>query len=310
MKKIKYLLSAIPAALFATSAQADISVSGSATAAYTDAGGNASATYGGGVSFAMSTTTDAGVTISASSAISNDSDSVGSGGAASGVTMLTFGFSGGSITIGGDVGTPDGVGKVGELVAYADDNQVAKTPVVGLTEDEGDGVSLSTSVGDMTITAAYVYDGEAQGNVDGAANTASGASLSMALGSGTLTLATASEDISSTNNTEFGASYVMTAGGGTLSLGFTGTDGDTPAKEGEAVSAAYSTSLGGASVAIGYTGHDANNKTANQTDVTFSSSLGGGASIFAEYTNVSGDIAASTSTKDATVIAIGTSVSF
>ena len=310
MKKIKYLLSAIPAALFATSAQADISVSGSATAAYTDAGGNTSATYGGGVSFAMSTTTDGGVTVSASSAISNDSDSVGSGGAASGVTALTFGFSGGSITIGGDVGTPDGVGKVGELVAYADDNQVAKTPVVGLTEDEGDGVSLSTSVGDMTITAAYVYDGEAQGNVDGAANTASGASLSMALGSGTLTLATASEDISSTNNTEFGASYVMTAAGGTLSLGFTGTDGDTAAKEGEAVSAAYSTTLGGASVAIGYTGHDANNKTANQTDVTFSSSLGGGASIFAEYTNVSGNIAASTSTKDSTVIAIGTSVSF
>ena len=310
MKKIKYLLSAIPAALFATSAQADISVSGSATAAYTDAGGNASATYGGGVSFAMSTTTDAGVNISASSAISNDSDSVASSGAASGVTMLTFGFSGGSITIGADVGTPDGVGKVGELVAYADDNQVAKTPVVGLTEDEGDGVSLSTSVGDMSITAAYVYDGAAGGNVDGAANTASGASLSMALGSGTLTLATASEDRNSTNNTEFGASYVMTAAGGTLSLGFTGTDGDTAAKEGEAVSAAYSTTLGGASVAIGYTGHDANNKTANQTDVTFSSSLGGGASIFAEYTNVKGDIAASTSTTDSTVIAIGTSVSF
>ena len=147
-------------------------------------------------------------------------------------------------------------------------------------------------------------------NVDGAANTASGASLSMALGSGTLTLATASEDRNSTNNTEFGASYVMTAAGGTLSLGFTGTDGDTAAKEGEAVSAAYSTTLGGASVAIGYTGHDANNKTANQTDVTFSSPLGGGASIFAEYTNVSGDIAASSSTKDATVIALGTSVSF
>ena len=146
----------------------------------------------------------------------------------------------------------------------------------------------------MTITAAYVYDGAGGGNVDGAANTASGASLSMALGSGTLTLATADEDrIGGTNNTEFGASYVMTAAGGTLSLGFTGTDGDTAAKEGEAVSAAYSTTLGGASVAIGYTGHDANNKTANQTDVTFSSSLGGGASIFAEYTNVSGDIAAS-----------------
>ena len=181
MKKIKYLLSAIPAALFATSAQADISVSGSANAAYTDAGGNASATYGGGVSFSMSTTTDAGVTITGSSAISNDSDSVGSSSGATGITALTFGFSGGSITIGGDVGTPDGGGKVGELVGYADDNQVAKTPVVGLTEDEGDGVSLTTSVGDMSITAAYVYDGAGGGNVDGAANTASGASLSICL---------------------------------------------------------------------------------------------------------------------------------
>lgn len=310
MKKIKYLLSAIPAALFATSAQADISVSGSATAAYTDAGGNTSATYGGGVSFAMSTTTDGGVTVSASSAISNDSDSVASSGSASGVTALTFGFSGGSITIGGDVGTPDGVGKVGELVAYADDNQVAKDNVVGLTEDEGDGISLSTTVGDMSITAVYVYDGGGAGNIDGATNTAQGASLSMAVGGGTLTLAHASEERGSTSNNEFGASYLMSAAGGTISLGFTGTEGDTATKEGEAVSLAYSTSLGGASVAIGYTGHDANTKSANQTDITISSSLGCGASIFGEYTNVSGDIGANSSTKDASVLALGTSISF
>ena len=86
----------------------------------------------------------------------------------------------------------------------------------------------------MSLTAAYVYDGAGGGNVDGAANTAAGASLSMAIGSGTLTLATADEDRNGTNNTEFGASYVMSAAGGTLSLGFTGTDGDTASKEGEA----------------------------------------------------------------------------
>ena len=91
---------------------------------------------------------------------------------------------------------------------------------------------------------------------------------------------------------------------------FTGTDGDTAGKEGEAVSAAFSTSMGGADIAIGYTGHDANSLQSNQTDVTLSSSLGGGASIFAEYTNVSGDIADATSTTDSTVIAIGTSISF
>ena len=310
MKKIAYMIAALPLALFAKSASADISVSGSATAAYTDAGGNASSTMGGGVSFSMSTTTDGGVSISASSAIGNDSDSVASGSQVTGVTNLTFGFANGSLSIAQDIGTPDGVGKVGELVAYADDNQVAKTAVVGLTEDEGDGVSISTSIGDMSLTAAYVYDGGGDGNVDGAANTAAGASISMAMGSGTFTIASASEDRNGTNNQEIGAKYVLSAGGGTLSLGFTGTDGDTAGKEGEAISAAFSTSMGGADVAIGYTGHDANSKQSNQTDVTLSSSLGGGASIFAEYTNVSGDIAASSTTKDATVIAIGTSVSF
>ena len=152
------MIAALPLALFAKSASADISVSGSATAAYTDAGGNASSTMGGGVSFSMSTTTDGGVSISASSAIGNDSDSVGSGSQVTGVTALTFGFANGSMTIAQDVGTPDGVGKVGELVAYADDNQVAKTAVVGLTEDEGDGISISTSIGDMSLTGAYVYD--------------------------------------------------------------------------------------------------------------------------------------------------------
>jgi hypothetical protein len=150
----------------------------------------------------------------------------------------------------------------------------------------------------MSLTAVYVYDGGGAGNVDGAANTASGASLSMALGGGTLTLATADEDVGGTNNTEVGVKYVMSAAGGTLSLGFTGTDGDTAGKEGEAISAAFSTSLGGATVAIGVTGHDANNKTSNQTDVTLSSPLGGGASIFAEYTNVSGDISATTTHPD------------
>jgi hypothetical protein len=310
MKKIAYMIAALPLALFAKSASADISVRGSATAAYTDAGGHASSTMGGGVSFAMSTTTDGGVTISASSAIGNDSDSVASGSQVTGVTALTFGFANGSMTIAQDVGTPDGVGKVGELVAYADDNQVAKTAIVGLTEDEGDGVSISTSIGDMSLTAAYVYDGLGNGNVDGAANTAAGASLSMAVGTGTFTIASASEDVAGTNNQELGAKYVMSAAGGTLSLGFTGTDGDTPGKEGEAFSAAFSTSLGGASVAVGYTAHDANNKTSNQTDLTISSSLGGGASLFAEYTNVSGDIATASTTTDATVVAVGTSVSF
>ena len=310
MKKIKYLLSAIPAAMFATSANADISVSGSANAAYTDGDGNTSSTYGGGVSFAMSTTTDGGVSISASSAISNDTDSVASSSGATGVTNLSFGFANGTISVGGDVGVADGVGKVGELVAYADDKLVAITNSTGLGDDEGDGVSLSTSVGDMSIGVVYVWDGAGGGNVDGGTTTSQSISLSMPVGTGTLTVASASDDVAGTNMNEVGVAYTMAAGGGTLSLGFTGTDGDTAAKEGESISAAYATTLGGASVSIGYTGHDANSKTAQQTDIVISSSLGGGASIFAEYTNRSGTVAAETATASQNVVAVGTSVAF
>ena len=216
MKKIKYLLSAIPAAMFATGAQADISVSGSGSVAYTDAGGNTSTTMGGGVSFAMSTTTDGGVTISGSAGTSNDDDSVGSSSGATGITNLTFAFANGSISVGQDIGVADGVGKVGELAHY-NDSQTGITNATGLGDDEGDGISASTSIGDMTLGVAYVYDGAGAGNVDGATTTSQSVSLSMPVGDGTITVASASDDLGGTNMNEVGAKYVMAAAGGTLS---------------------------------------------------------------------------------------------
>ena len=132
----------------------------------------------------------------------------------------------------------------------------------------------------------------------------------MPVGTGTLTVASASDDVSGTNMNEVGVAYSMAAGGGTLSLGFTGTDGDTAASEGESISAAYATTIGGASVSIGYTGHDANSTTAQQTDIVISSSLGGGASIFAEYANRSGTVATESATASQNVVAVGTSVAF
>ena len=303
------MIAALPLALFAKSASADISVSGTGSVAYTDAGGNTSTTLGGGVSFAMSTTTDGGVTISASSGTSNDNDSAGSSSAVTGVTNLTFGFANGSISVGQDIGVADGVGKVGELAHY-NDNQTGITNSTGLGDDEGDGISASTSIGDMTLGVAYVYDGAGGGNVDGATTTSQSVSLSMPLGTGSLTVASASDDLGGTNMNEVGVAYTMAAAGGTLSLGFTGTDGDTASKEGESLSAAFSTTIGGASVGIGYTGHDVNSTTAQQTDITISSSLGGGASIFAEYSNVSGTVAAETAALSNNTVAVGTSVSF
>ena len=310
MKKLLLAISALSAALFSTAANADISVSGSANAVYVDADGNSEGHVGGTISFALSTTTDGGVTISTSGQITNDPDAAGGAGTASGMTALTFGFANGSITVADDVAVP-GAGKVGELVGHADSNQVAHTNDVALTTDDGSGISASTTVGDMTIAATYFYDGGHNQDIDGGTTDGAGVSITIPFGTSTLTIASSSVDAAGTNDTATGGALVMPVSGGTLSLGLATTSGDTAATEGEAYSVAYSTTLGSASVAIGYTGFDANNNTSNKTDVTVSQSLGGGASMFAEYSNLSGSgVAAATQTTAEGVVAIGTSVSF
>ena len=226
------------------------------------------------------------------------------------MTALTFGFANGSITVADDVAVP-GAGKVGELVGHADSNQVAHTNDVALTTDDGSGISASTTVGDMTIAATYFYDGGHNQDIDGGTTDGAGVSITIPFGASTLTVASSSVDAAGTNDTATGGALVMPVSGGTLSLGLATTSGDTAATEGEAYSVAYSTTLGGATVGLGYTGYDANNNTSSMTDVTISTSLGGGASLFAEYSNLTGAGAAAAAQGTAEgVLAVGTSVSF
>ncbi len=311
MKKILLAISALSAALFSTAANADISVSGSANAVYVDAEGNSQGHIGGTISFSMSTTTDGGVTISTGGQITNDPDSNGGAGNGSGMTALTFGFANGSITVADDVAVPAGTGLVGELVGHADTNQVTHTNDVALATDDGSGISASTSIGDMSISATYFYDGGHNNNIDGGTTTGAGASLTIPMGDMSLTISSSSVDAGGSEDSSTGGALTMTAGGGTLSFGIETTSGDTTATEGEAYSVAYSTTLGGSSVGVGYTGFDANSNTSSKTDVTISQSIGGGASIFAEYSNLSGaGAAASSQTTGEGVVAVGTSVSF
>jgi hypothetical protein len=278
---------------------------------YVDAEGNSQGHIGGTISFSMSTTTDGGVTISTSGQITNDPDSNGGAGGASGMTALTFGFANGSITVADDVAVPAGTGLVGELVGHADSNQVTHTNDVTLATDDGSGISASTSIGDMTLEGTYFYDGGHTNNIDGGTTTGFGASLTVPMGDMSLVVSSASIDANGVENNAAGGALTMTAGGGTLSLGIETTNGDTNTTEGEAYSVAYSTTLGGSAVAVGYTGFDANSNTSSKTDVTVSQSIGGGASIFAEYSNLSGaGAAASSQTTGEGVVAVGTSVSF
>ncbi len=304
-------ISALSAAMFSTSANADISVSGSANAVYVDSGGNSQSHIGGTISFSMSTTTDGGVTISTGGQITNDPDSNGGAGGASGMTALTFGFANGSITVADDIAVPSGTGLVGELVTHADVNMPTHTNDVTIGTDDGSAVKGSTSLGDMTVSAVYVYDGAHAGNIDGGTTTGQGATLTVPLGDMSLVVSTSQMDVAGTEDSSSGGALTMTAGGGTLSVGVETTSGDTAANEGEAYSIAYSTTLGGASVGVGYSGYDANSTTSSKTDVTLSQSIGGGASVFAEFSNLTGaGVAAEGNNTSESVVAVGTSVSF
>ena len=312
MKKIILAISALSAALFSTAANADISVSGSANTVYTDAGGNSEAHIGGAVTFSLSTTADSGMTVSTSATISNDKDATGANNATTGLSSVTFGFANGSITIADDIAVPTGTGLVGELVTYADTNLVAHNNDVKLNgDDDGSAISATTTVGDMTLKAVYVYDDLHGSDIDGGTGTGQGVSLTIPMGSMTATIASASFDDAGSDSSTTGGSLTMAAGTGTLTLGLETSSNDVATNEGEAYSIKYATSLGGATVTVGYTGYDANSTTSSRTDATFSQSLGGGVSLIGEISNVTGaGYAAPSSSTDETQIAVGTTFSF
>ena len=312
MKKIILAISALSAALFSTAANADISVSGSANTVYTDAGGNSEAHIGGGVTFSLSTTADSGMTVSTSATISNDKDAAGANNATTGLSSVTFGFANGSLTIADDIAVPTGTGLVGELVTYADTNLVAHSNDVKLNgDDDGSAISATTTIGDMTLKAVYVYDDLHGSDIDGGTGTGQGVSLTIPMGSMTATIASASFDDAGSDSSTTGGSLTMAAGAGTLTLGLETSSNDVATNEGEAYSIKYATSLGGATVTVGYTGYDANSTTSSRTDATFSQSLGGGVSLIGEISNVTGaGYAAPSSSTDETQIAVGTTFSF
>jgi hypothetical protein len=311
MKKLTLLVSALTAGVF-TSAQADISVSGSSVIAYQSADSNNNTAHGGAVSFGLSTTTDSGMTVSSGAGITLSASDTDGARAISGFQNITFATGGVSITVGRDVGLADGVGDVGGAVGditALNNNGMSKT--VGITDDEGAGVSLSTTFGGASVSVAYVADsapGANAGDIDGATGTGSSAKLSTTIGDVGVTVAYAAHANTSIDDTETGIALTYAAAGGTLSVGY---ENSTGAKDGNQFGAKYAMTLDGAtSVTIGYSSADVDSKSATQTDVAVSHALGGGVSVFGEMRSVSGDTGTDTSTTSNSTMAIGTSISF
>ena len=317
MKKLSLLVSALTAGIF-TTAQADISVSGSSVIAYQSADGNNNSAHGGSVSFGLSTTTDSGMTVSSGAGITLSASATSSAAKAiSGFQNITFATGGTSITLGRDVGLPDGVGDVGGAVgsiASLNNNGMSKT--VGITDDEGVGVSVTTSMGTATVGVYYVADasptaihgtGANAGDIDGAPDTGSGLKVSTTMGDLGVTLGYATHTNGNVDDTETGIAVTYAAMGGTLTAGY---ESSTGANDGNQVGLKYAMSLDAASVTIGYSSADVDSKSANQTDVAVSYPMGGGMSVFAEMRTVSGDTVADTASKANSTMAIGTSIAF
>jgi len=317
MKKLTLAISAIAAAFGAASAQADISVSGSGNAAYiNDAASATKLNVGQAVSFSMSTTTTGGMTISGGMGITNTA-TTNAGQAVSGGQTLSFATGGATITV-GDVEAADTPGAVGGVVgAQVGDNGAFNSDVEdGFADDDGLGLSFSTALGSSTVAITYVgnddFDTLGEINSSGAGDDAlTSASITVPMGAYTITAGVADSD---TGESASGASVAAAVGGGTLTVGY--STQTLIAASGVDLAVAGDTTVMGASyvmamdadttISVGLQNKkDADNDSTSQFDASISRALGGGASVFLELRNLTGDAAVKGS-----AIAVGSRVSF
>ena len=372
MKKLTYLASAVLAG-FSANAVADVTVSGSGSVGYiNDTTGDGNISIGSAVDFGLSTTTANGISISTGLSITVDVEGAGTGAAGGGESM-TFSTGGATIVV-GDMSVADNPGSVAGVVSGAtDDNSGLDSDVKSaFQDDDGFGISLSTSAAGAAVSVAYVFDDDDNASfvntTDSAPSTlsagvtvpmgdftvaagiadhddgesSSGASISAAIGAGTLKIgytsltlnAQASADKTSGFTTSFdnGTSGNVTADASgslnvTYELGGTDTSalkltdltsvatmantssgadlqnaGDTTVW-----TAAYSMALDAdTTFATSYLqAKDADGDSENVFEVSISRSLGGGASVYVDMKSLTGD-----ADVDGTAFGFGTSVSF
>ena len=344
MKKLLTFVSAITAGAIGTAA-AEVSVSGGGNFYYSTASGDtveatqedSMSVTGGSVVFSMSTETTNGITVSGSASITADTDDIAeysstaaAGGAATGMSSLTFGMDGMTITLGDINNAGSGTGEGGDVATFASTHagHFAGTAAAAGANDsamdgiaDGTGINVSTSMGAAAVDVTFVSkvgsgrnslltDSKTTGYSSGYAINVgfdvAGASVNVAAG-GSQAKATATDNNTATAlEVSYPASdaLTVTVGGssGTIAAG----DEDNMF-----ITAAYAMDAD-TTLSIGYgsgdntTGGTLDKQTA--TTVNVSRSLGGGVSVFAEYAAVANDNGAVGTSGSA--MTVGTSVSF
>ena len=339
---------------FTSTASADVSVSGSSKLAYTAAGSITKLHTLGTVDFGLSTTTSSGMTISSGASISMSTSGSPIATGWDGITFATGGATieiGTDVALADGVGEVQGVHAFDGTLDHSGIDGVSRQ--VAISSDEGTGIGLSTSFGGASVGLAYVantaQDGGSMGPIDTATASGSSIKVSTSVGAVGLTVAYVTQDTGSVNNSETAAALSYASDMGTLTVGYGASDGTY---DGTVMSASYKMALDAdTSVAIGYAAYDVRNGTAqtsysrsnNFTSVTVSGdntalitvtpttltaasssgtaanvsvvrSLGGGASVFADFGTVSGTVGGTgvsgASGLVTSAVAIGTSVSF
>ena len=308
MKKIAYLTSAVLAGLgFSTAAKADIAASGSYGATIINGSATTSEFMtGGGISFAMSTATAGGMTVSASGGISLDSNDADNTKGVSGLDSVTFGVDGFSLKMGEMGLSGAGAGEVGFVNSdHVDEGGYTNTGIVtGVAQTEGYGFVASTTVGGASVSLSYMAD-YANAEVNSASTSAgdTGTGISVTLPVGTMSVNFGYANITGTTaETSSGGSVSMALGGGTAKVGYASTD---EATDSTATSFSYAGSLDAdTTYSIGYTTGEQGANSSQQLEAKIARSLGGGVSVFADFQNHGG------AGTPGTNMAIGTSVSF
>ena len=311
------MVSALTAAVF-SAAKADISASGS-YGFHLIAGGNVvdgddAATsgtllmQGGGLSFAMSTTSAGGMTVSTSAGVSLDSNDSDSSKGVTGMANVTFAADGFSVQVGDVDMVGDGTGHVGNVASDVVDNggYTATGIDTGINDTEGYGFVASTSVGGASVSLSYLLDKtvSAVNNAEtSSGDYATGISVSMPMGDLTIGLGTASTTGgTSVNETTTGASIAYALPAGTVKLGYETSDLST---DSTTMSASMTGSLDADTTwALGYTDGEVGTLGSTRTEAKLTRSLGGGVSVYAELQNTSG------SGTSGTNMAVGTTVAF
>ena len=366
MKKLTYLASAVLAG-FSANAVADVTVSGSGSVGYiNDTTGDGNISIGSAVDFGLSTTTANGITISTGLSMTVDVDG-NTTAASGGGESMTFSTGGATIVV-GDMSVADNPGSVAGVVSGAtDDNSGLNSDVKqAFQDDDGFGISLSTSAAGAAVKVAYVFDDDDNASfvntTDSAPSTlsagvtvpmgdftvaagiadhddgesSSGASISAAIGAGTLkigyTSLTLNVQASADSTSSFTTSFTNTTTSASLGLEVTYSDASAHTVSNTADltevavmanttngadlqnagdttvwSAAYSMALDAdTTFATSYLqAKDADGDSENVFEVSISRSLGGGASVYVDMKSLTGD-----ADVDGTAFGFGTSVSF